>query len=580
MTGRPALARPDAVLEVRGLTVTFRTATSGAPPAVAGLDLTLVRGRITALVGESGSGKSATAAAVLGLLPGTARVEGSVRLQGRELVGGPPDQLRRVRGADVGMVWQEPSGSLDPVATVGAQLVEALRAHRRLSRRAARARVVDLLAAVGLDDPARVAASYPHQLSGGQVQRAAIAAALGCEPPVLIADEPTTALDVSVQAGILDLLRASARERGTAVLLITHDMGVVADLADDVLVLHRGRLVEAAPVERLFASPAHPYTRDLLAAVPSLPDASLPDPSPPDASPPDPGPPTAEAVADLRGETVADPVVAVRAVTVRYRGRGRRAVTALDGVSLDVAAGEIVGLVGESGSGKSTLGRVLAGLVPVAAGDVTVGGVDVARSGRRPAHGRRDLRRMRARLGFTFQDPGASLNPRHTVGASVAEPLTLHTDLDADQVRSRVAELLAEVLLPPEFAARRPHQLSGGQRQRVAIARALALGPAVLVADEPTSALDVTVQAAVLDLLRALQRRAGFACVFISHDLGVVAQLADRVAVMRDGRIVECGPTGQVLRAPVHPYTRDLLAAVPVADPERQARRRTARRTP
>ena len=488
---------------------------------------------------------------VLGLVPSTATVTGSIRLQGDELLGADAAVLRAVRGGRVGTVFQEPMSAFDPVYRIGDQIAEAIRAHARGRRSTSgKERVAELLAAVGLADPRRIAGSFPHQLSGGQLQRAMIAMAISNDPVALIADEPTTALDVTVQAGILDLLRSLAQERGTAILLITHDMGVVADLADDVLVLRRGEIVETGTVRQVLLAPTHPYTRELLASVPSVESGGA----------------GSGGIADDRA-----PVAELRDAAVTYRRRGRR-LAALDGIDLRIRAGEVVGLVGESGSGKSTAGRALVGLVPLSGGDASVTGVDLRRGGRRAR------RAVRARIGYVFQDPASSLNPRTTVGWSVAEPLQLHTTRSPAERRARVAELLEAVRLPAAFAARYPHELSGGQRQRVAIARALALDPDLLIADEPTSALDVSVQAAVLDLLADLQARRGFACLLISHDLAVVRRLADTVVVLRAGRVVEQGPTDRVLTQPADPYTRRLLAAVPVADPEAQAVRREERR--
>ncbi|MGC4746710.1 dipeptide ABC transporter ATP-binding protein [Micromonospora sp. DT201] len=546
------------LLAVAGLAVEFEV-DGDTHTAVRNASFELHRGQVLALVGESGSGKSVTAMAALGLLPDTARVSGSITLAGTELIGAEPSLLRDVRGGRIGTVFQEPMTALNPVFTIGDQVAEAIRAHRPVSRSAATARVLELLATVDLNDPTRVARSYPHELSGGQLQRAMIAMAISCEPLLLIADEPTTALDVTVQAGILDLLRDLRTRLDMAVLLITHDMGVVADVADDVVVLRDGQIVEQATAAQLFTAPQHEYTRALLHAVPTLPELRLAEPD--RATPPAHEPRPAGAA----------PAVLVRNVVVEYPGRRRgRPVRAVDDVSLHIDQGELVALVGESGSGKSTLGRALAGLVPVTAGAVTVAGVEVGRASRR------ELRTFRSQLGIVFQDPASSLNPRRTVGASIAEPLSLHTDLRADGQRRRVDELLEAVELPSHLRDRHPYEMSGGQRQRVAIARAIALNPALLIADEPTSALDVSVQARILELLRSLQSQFGFSCLFISHDLAVVEQLADRVAVLHRGRIVEEGSAETVLRSPQHPYTSRLLAAAPVADPTQQALRRRA----
>ncbi|WIB59440.1 dipeptide ABC transporter ATP-binding protein [Curtobacterium sp. MCLR17_007] len=542
----------DPILQVEGLHVAF----GDAEPVVRDVSFSLTPGRVLALVGESGSGKSVSAMSVLGLLPPQARVSGSVRFRGDELVGAPTEQLRAVRGAGIGVVFQEPMNSFTPVLSIGTQIAEAVRAHPRgLDRAGVSARIDELLRSAGLSDPDRIRHAFPHELSGGQLQRAMIAMALAGDPVALIADEPTTALDVTVQAGILDLLRDLCRERDLAVLLITHDMGVVADVADEVLVMRRGEPVEHGAVDALFRAPQAAYTRALLAAVPGLEDRVDPAPS-------------AQPAADAAGASGASrPVVAqVRDVSVRYDRRGAPTVS---GIDFTLHAGQTLGLVGESGSGKSTIGRALAGLVPVVAGSVEVDGSDL-----RTARGRR-LREVRSRVGIVFQDPASSLNPRQTIGWSIAEPLLVH-GVSASERATRVHDLLVAVQLDPTWAERFPHELSGGQRQRVAVARALALRPALVIADEPTSALDVTVQAAVLDLLSTLQDEFGFGMLLISHDLAVVRQLADHVIVLRDGRVVERGATRTVLDDPQEDYTRMLLAAAPVADPVRQATRREA----
>ncbi|MBO9039785.1 dipeptide ABC transporter ATP-binding protein [Curtobacterium flaccumfaciens] len=569
----------EPILQVEGLRVAF----GDAEPVVRDVSFDLTPGRVLALVGESGSGKSVSAMSVLGLLPPQASVSGSARFRGEELIGAPVETIRAVRGAGIGVVFQEPMNSFTPVLSIGTQIAEAVRAHPTgLDRAGVRARVDELLRAAGLTDPERIRKAYPHELSGGQLQRAMIAMALAGDPVALFADEPTTALDVTVQAGILDLLRRLGRERSLAVLLITHDMGVVADVADDLLVLRRGDPVEHGTVAEVFAHPTADYTRELLAAVPSLEARPASDEPLASTETRPAGPDSAPASRDLSADasTVSAPadvddasrasrplVARLRDVAVRYSRRGGPTVS---GIDLDLHAGETVGLVGESGSGKSTIGRALAGLVPVVAGSVEVDGSDL-----RTARGRR-LRELRSRVGIVFQDPASSLNPRQTIGWSIAEPLLVHgTDSAADRAE-RVRELLTAVQLDPTWAERFPHQLSGGQRQRVAVARALALRPALVIADEPTSALDVTVQAAVLDLLAGLQREFGFGMLLISHDLAVVRQLADQVIVLRDGRVVERGTTDAVLDDPHQDYTRMLLAAAPVADPVRQAARREA----
>ncbi|MGN7223476.1 dipeptide ABC transporter ATP-binding protein [Curtobacterium flaccumfaciens] len=575
----------EPILQVEGLRVAF----GDAEPVVRDVSFDLTPGRVLALVGESGSGKSVSAMSVLGLLPPQASVSGSARFRGEELIGAPVETVRAVRGAGIGVVFQEPMNSFTPVLSIGTQIAEAVRAHPTgLDRAGVRARVDELLRDAGLTDPERIRKAYPHELSGGQLQRAMIAMALAGDPVALFADEPTTALDVTVQAGILDLLRRLGRERSLAVLLITHDMGVVADVADDLLVLRSGDPVEHGTVAEVFAHPTADYTRELLAAVPSLEarGGSATTAADPDARVGEPGsrahrqltaPGAREVSPSAKIAAVSDeadasrasrpPVARLRDVAVRYSRRGGPTVS---GIDLDLHAGETVGLVGESGSGKSTIGRALAGLVPVVAGSVEVDGSDL-----RTARGRR-LRELRSRVGIVFQDPASSLNPRQTIGWSIAEPLLVHGTDSAGERAERVRELLTAVQLDPTWAERFPHQLSGGQRQRVAVARALALRPALVIADEPTSALDVTVQAAVLDLLAGLQREFGFGMLLISHDLAVVRQLADQVIVLRDGRVVERGSTDAVLDDPHQDYTRMLLAAAPVADPVRQAARREA----
>ncbi|HEY0216843.1 MAG TPA: ABC transporter ATP-binding protein [Cellulomonas sp.] len=575
-------AAPPAVLTVTDLAVTFDGGTgegsTGTGPAVDHVSWALHAGQVTALVGESGSGKSVSALAVLGLLPRTAQVTGSIRLtsgaatgaDGTELVGAGPATFRDVRGAVVSLVSQEPMSAWNPVLTIGHQVAEAVRAHARVPRRRTVAAVLDLLTEVGLPDPARAAASYPHQLSGGQLQRALVAMALAQDPVAVIADEPTTALDVTVQAGILDLLRRLRDERGTSVLLITHDMGVVADLADDVVVMRHGRVVEHAGVRDLFADPRDPYSRELLAAVPHLgvPARGTVVRSIPAAPDRDGGGGVDRGAGGPRAD-VAHPVVDVDRVRVVFPGRrGGAAVAAVDDVSVRIAAGEVLGLVGESGSGKSTLALVLAGLQAPTSGRVVVDGTDIARASRAER-----LARRRS-TGIVFQDPASTLNPRWSVARSVAEPLRLHTRLSTAAQRARVLELLDQVRLSADLAVRFPHELSGGQRQRVAIARAVALEPRLLIADEPTSALDVSVQARVLEVFHELQQAHGFACLFVSHNLAVVERVADRVAVLHDGRLVEAGPTADVLHHPQDDYTRRLVASVPVADPDLQAARR------
>jgi len=545
----------DALLSITGLAVSFRTE-DGPVEAVKGIDLEVRAGEVLALVGESGSGKSVTAMAVLGLLPRTASVTGSIRLTGRELLGLDEDAMNSVRGGEISMVFQEPMTALNPSMRIGDQITEALHNHRKTSKDAAWAHAVELLARVGIPDPERRAKSYPHELSGGQRQRVVIAIALACEPQLIIADEPTTALDVTVQAEILDLIRALAAESGTAFLLVTHNMGVVADIADRVAVMFRGTMVEVGTTREVLTAPREDYTKKLLGAVPTLPDAP-------------------SAVRADAAEQTPAPVLDIVSAAVTYR-RGGRSFKALDGVSLSIAPGEIVGLVGESGSGKSTLGRAALGLLPLSDGTMTLFGEQIGRGG----VSRRRERELRGRVGAIFQDPGSSLDPRMTVGEAIAEPMLVQRrrfPTSPAQRRARVAELLDAVELPAGYATRYPHELSGGQRQRIGLARAIALEPELIIADEPTSALDVSVQAAVLDVLRDLQQKMHFACLFISHDLAVVHEISDRVAVMLKGEIVETGSADDVLLSPQHPYSRRLLGSVPVPDPAKQALRREAR---
>lgn len=596
---------PGTVLCLREFGVTFPA--QGGEDVVASqqINLDLIKGQVLALVGESGSGKSVTAMGALGLLSANALVSGSAVLdccrQNQELVGAAREILDQTRGEHVGVIFQEPTTALDPLFTIGDQIAEAIAIHgegkrKRTTarqRRAVRTQVLNALSRAGLGgdqrETERIADSYPHQLSGGQLQRACIALATANNPSVLIADEPTTALDVTVQAEILDLLRQLASE-GVAVLLITHDMGVVADVADAVAVMRHGRIIERGDVRTIFASPSHDYTRQLLAAVPRLNSLRGGAGSGADtgagvggaavsgaglakvaAVNSDDAASEGDGVSSRVGDS-AQPLVHIENLDVVYRN-GRRQVHAVRGVSFDIARGQVLGLVGESGSGKSTIAGTLTGLVPIHSGSVQVDGLEVA-----GASGRK-LRGVRSQTGIVFQNPASSLNPRRSVGASIGQPLQLHTNLTNAQQRQRVNELLEAVRLPASMAQRYPHEMSGGQRQRVAIARALALQPQLLIADEPTSALDVSVQAVVLELLASLQHELGFACLFVSHDLAVVEQVASQVVVLRQGQVVEAGKTTKVLSAPSDPYTQALVAAVPVPDPIIQAQRRAKRAT-
>ncbi|MEV7725499.1 ABC transporter ATP-binding protein [Streptomyces sp. NPDC087917] len=547
----------DLLVEVTDLAVEFPVGAAGEyVRAVDGISFTLVAGRALGLVGASGSGKSTVAAALLGLHRGTgARLAGSVLVDGTDVAAATPARLRALRGGTAAMVFQDPLSSLDPYLAVGDQIAEVHRIHTAASRRAARARAVEVLDRVGIPDAARRSRSRPHEFSGGMRQRALIAMALACEPKLLIADEPTTALDVTVQAQILDLLHGLREERGLGLLLVTHDVGVAAESVDELLVMRDGAAVERGPVAEVLARPSAPYTRELLAAVPRLD-----------------GPravrvPAARTVRTVRADGVdglpPPPVVEAFALRKGF-GRGRRRVEAVDGVSLAVRPGETLGIVGESGSGKSTLGRMLVGLLEPDSGQVHRAGVEVA--GIRPG------------AQMVFQDPVASLNPRRSVGESIADPLRAAGWRDGAAVRARVGELLTRVGLEAGHYDRYPHEFSGGQRQRVGIARALAPEPRLIVCDEPVSALDVTTQAQVVALLAELRRELGLALVFIAHDLAVVRQVSDRVAVMRGGLIVEQGPVDEVYGNPTHAYTRRLLHAVPALDPALAAGRRSARR--
>jgi peptide/nickel transport system ATP-binding protein len=539
------------ILEVTDLGVDFWVDGTWYPAAMH-MNYTVAPGEVLAIVGESGSGKSSSSMALLGLLPPNARVSGSIKLNGRELSTMSEGQLRQIRGKDVSVIFQEPMTALNPVYTVGFQIVESLRLHLHLNPVEARKRAIELLEMVEIPNPEASFDKYPHQFSGGQRQRVMIAIAISCDPMLLIADEPTTALDVTVQAEILDLMRNLRSRLNSAIVLITHDMGVVADLADKIIVMKDGEIVEAGPIRQIFNAPQHPYTQQLLGAVPRL------------------------MVDDARVGTDpfagAETVLKLEHVAIEYPKHGRiPAFRAADDINLEIRKGEILGLVGESGSGKTTIGRAVVGLLPVVEGRLTVGGRDLG------AANAKQLREIRKQIGIVFQDPGSSLNPRFPIGQCIGEPLLLTKEFDRKAINARVEELLDQVELPRSFRNRYPHELSGGQRQRVGIARALALKPALLVADEPTSALDVSVQARFLDLLQEIQQQLQFACLFVSHDLAVVDLLADRIAVMHRGRLVEQGTADEILRRPKDPYTQRLIAAVPVPDPDEQQGRREAR---
>ncbi len=520
--------------------------------AASGVNFRVRPGEVLAIVGESGSGKSTSAMSLLGLLPVNGRASGSVKLQGEELIGAEKKRLRQVRGKEIAVIFQEPMTALNPVYTVGFQIVEALQVHYpSMTKAKAKARALELLTMVELPDPQKAFDSYPHELSGGQRQRAMIAQSISCDPLLLIADEPTTALDVTVQAEILDLIRDLNKRLNSAVILITHDMGVVADLSDHMIVMKDGVVVESGSTKQVFTKPGHQYTKDLLAAVPHLGAAEL------------------KPAIDRTGQK---PTLSLRNVNIEYPKRGRvPAFKAASDINLEIYPGEVLGLVGESGSGKTTIGRAVVGLLPIKSGELAIN--EKSLSGRK----QKELMAIRREIGIVFQDPGSSLNPRWPVGQSIAEPLLL-AGWNHKELTDRVSELLDLVELPRSYRNRYPHELSGGQRQRIGIARALALSPKLLVADEPTSALDVSVQARVLELLQEIQKEQQFATLFISHDLAVVDLLSDRIAVMQHGVIVEQGPKDEILRNPTQDYTKRLIAAVPVPDPDQQAKRRSDRR--
>jgi ABC-type glutathione transport system ATPase component len=526
----------EPVLSVADLAVWFETP-RGRVPAVLDVSFELQKGEALGIVGESGSGKTVTCRSILGLLPPNARLAGRIHVAGADIVRLSPGELAALRGREIAMIFQNPSSFLDPLMRVGEQIAEGARYHFGLPRREAWTRAIELLGHVRIPHPGRRVDNYPHELSGGMKQRVMIAGALACRPRILIADEPTTALDVTVQARILELLSDLRREDQLSLILVSHDLGVIASVCDRIVVMKEGRVVEQGPAARVLQEPSHPYTRELIAAA---------------------SPSRAAAPGERRSARL--PLLSVEDLSVTFgRRRGRLArtllgegpppVEAVCDVSLSVAQGEALGIVGESGSGKTTFGRAIAGLVVPTRGRVVYRGM--AAAGNRPP------------IQMVFQDPYASLNPRYTVERTLAEPLLWHRMCPPDQVRSRVLELMAEVELPPELRTRRPHELSGGQCQRVAIARALTTEPRLLIADEITSALDVTIQKQILGLLRSLRERLDLTIILISHDLGVVRSICDRVAVMHEGRLVELGPTEEVMGSPRERYTRELIAAIP-----------------
>ncbi|GAA1976512.1 dipeptide ABC transporter ATP-binding protein [Catenulispora subtropica] len=550
-----------AVLDVKGLTIDFPVRGGQVVHAVKDLSFSVSAGAALGVVGQSGSGKSATALALLGLHRGTpARVSGQVWVDGVDLVGASDTAVRKLRASQIAMVFQDPLTALDPFHTIGDQIAEVYRVHTGASRSRARARAIEVLEQVRIPDAGRRARAHPHEFSGGMRQRALIAMALACRPKVLVADEPTTALDVTVQAQILDLLDEVRAETGMALVLISHDLGVVAGTADEVLVMHEGVAVERGPAERVLLDPQDPYTQGLLAAMPRL-DAPLPE---------------REVVTAASGP---ETLVRIEDVAKHYRrggavfGRRAEPLRAVDGVSLELHAGETLGLVGESGSGKTTLARMLVRLLAPTDGRVVFAGTDIS------ALNERELRPLRRDLQMVFQDPLSSLNPRRSVGETIADPLRIEGKSSDAEIHAAVRELMTKVGLDPDSYDRFPHEFSGGMRQRVGIARALALRPRLLVCDEPVASLDVSTQAVILELLKEVQRDYGLTVVFVAHDLAVVRQVADRVAVMRFGRIVELADTATLFEDPQHEYTRMLLDAVPVVDPVAAREKREKRRS-
>jgi peptide/nickel transport system ATP-binding protein len=539
----------DPVLQVRNFTVEFWVDGAWYPAAV-DMNFDVQAGKTLAIVGESGSGKSTTAMGIMDLLASNARMSGSVKVKGSEMIGVAKSQLRKFRGREVAYIFQEPMTALNPVYTIGFQIVETLRTHFDMGPKVAKARAIELITLVEIPNPELSFDKYPHQLSGGQRQRAMIAQSLACDPSLLIADEPTTALDVTVQAEILDLMRGLRTKLNSAILLITHDMGVVADMADEILVMKDGLTVEHGSADQIFNKPTHPYTQSLLKSVPKL------------------GTVKQRSAIDSKKQ----PVMKLTDVTIAYPKRGRiPEFVAVRDFNLEIFPGEIVGLVGESGSGKTTVGRAAIGLIPIKSGKLEIVGKDISKATQK------ELFPIRRHTGIVFQDPASSLNPRLPIGESIGEPILLAGLAKGAELNHKVEELLQQVELPRSYRNRFPHELSGGQRQRVGIARALALTPDLLIADEPTSALDVSVQARFLELLLELQDKLKFACLFISHDLAVVDILAHRIAVMQEGQLVEEGDRDSILKNAKNEYTRRLIAAVPVPDPAEQKKRREAR---
>jgi glutathione transport system ATP-binding protein len=575
-------ASSEPLLSLRSLSVEFQTE-AGPFRAVQDLSFDVQPGRTLAIVGESGSGKSVTSLALLRLTDHSGgKIAGGQMLFRRasgktvDLATLDEETIRQIRGNEIAMIFQEPMTSLNPVFTIGDQIAEAIVLHRGVSVKEARAEALKLLEKVRLPDAGQMLDRYPHQLSGGMRQRAMIAMALSCQPKLLIADEPTTALDVTIQAQILNTIRELQAELGTAVIFITHDMGVVAEMADDVVVMWRGRKVEQGPVAEIFAAPKHSYTKALLSAVPrlgSLTGQPLPKRTPLIVMDGE-APRTVGSEQILDTADYAKPLLSVKDLTTRFTirknllGQATHRVHAVEKVSFDLYPGETLALVGESGSGKSTIGRTIQQLVEATSGSISFEGRDLA------AMSKAEHRALRQQIQYIFQDPFASLDPRRTVGFSIAEPIHTHRLLSGKAVEKRVHELLEQVGLKPEHARRYPHEFSGGQRQRICIARALSCDPKLIIADESVSALDVSIQAQIIDLLMELQQRRKLAYLFITHDMAVVEKISHRVAVLYMGQIVEIGPRPAVLETPRHSYTQKLLSAVPVPEPGRQIDRR------
>jgi peptide/nickel transport system ATP-binding protein len=555
MSGKPNTDQP--VVEVSDLRVSFAK-----KPVVQGVSFQIRPGKTLALVGESGSGKSVTSLAIMRLLQeGVARIEGSVRLDGRDLLQLTEAEMRRVRGGRISMIFQEPMTSLNPVQTIGDQLAEVVRIHRGLKGADLREAVLEMLRKVRIPDPEERVRQYPHTFSGGMRQRVMIAMALACNPAMIIADEPTTALDVTVQAQTLDLLKALQRETGTAVLFITHDMGVVAEMADDVLVMRHGRVLEQGSVDEVFSNPKDPYTRSLIAAVPSLAGKLQIDTVP------------AQPVGELPVLTDGQPVLEARNLAVRFPVHGgvlrrlKGTVHAVEDVSFAIGKGETLGLVGESGSGKSTIGKAIINLASIHAGEIRVCGETVDYGDPR------SLARMRRQVQMIFQDPFGSLDARQSIGSAIVEPMQVHGIETGQAARQKMEWLMERVGLDPARARSLPHEFSGGQRQRICIARALAMAPKLIIADEAVSALDVAIKGQIIELMIDLQKEFDVSYLFISHDMAAVERICDRVAVMYFGEIVEIGPRDDVIGRPGHPYTQRLLSAIPITHPNMRASR-------